>query len=121
MHWSWVAQIASDALLVILVVRLLSLKLHSVYRFFCAFLAFDLISSFGTILSESIHIAHFDYRVYWICMRVLAWIFYLCIVYALLHAMLLKLPGIYKISKRVLNITFVSVVALSLFTIRLDV
>lgn len=121
MNWTLVAQAASDALLIVLVIRLLSLKLHSVYRFFAAFLAFDFVSSFGTILREAVHIPHFDYRIYWMCMRIVAWTFYLCIVYALLHAILLKLPGIYRTSKRVLNITFVLVVALSLLTIRLDV
>lgn len=121
MNWMWVAQTASDVLLIILVIRLLSLKLHSVYRIFAAFLAFDFLSSLGTIVRETTHIPHFDYRIYWMCMRVVAWTFYLCIVYALLHAILLKLPGIYKTSKKILNVTFVSVIALSLFTIRLDV
>ncbi len=121
MNWSWVAQATSDVLSVALIVRLLLLKLHSVYRVFCAFLVFDLISSLGAVAREFVLIPHFDFRLYWISVRVISWIFYLCIVYALLHAILAKLPGIYRTSKKVLNVTFVSVVAFSLLTIRLDV
>lgn len=122
MNWSWIAQAASDSLAVVLIIRLLSLKLHTVYRVFCAFLIFDVLSSLIAVIYQLVpHLNIDDYRVFWICYRFVSWVFYLCLVYGLLHAILLKLPGIYKASKRVLNVASAAVVAVSLITTRLDV
>ncbi len=121
MSWGSIAEATIDILSMVLIVRLLRWRLHNVYRIFCVFLIFDLLSSAATFAEESIHSARFDYRITWICFNVVGWILSLCIVYGLLQAMLAGLPGIRSFSRKLLSITFVSVVIISLLTIRLDV
>ena len=121
MHWSRIAQIASDVVAIILIIRLLKLRLHSVYRVFCIFLVFDLVASLITTIESVVKSPSFDYRLTWIGFRLVAWALYLCLVYGLLDAILSGLPGIKTLSKKILNGTFALVVALGLLTIRLDI
>jgi hypothetical protein len=121
MNWSSVAQATSDILSIILIVRLLNLRLHSVYRIFCIFLAFDLLFSIVSWVEELLHNPRLDYRITWICLSVVGWILSLCLVYGLLQAILAGLPGILHFSRKLLNVTFIAVVMVSLLTIKLDV
>lgn len=119
-----IAQYISDGLAVALVVRLLLLRLHTVYRVFSAFLLLDLLSSFVFFLEKFAYRSHFayrswmDYRVTWMILRPLAWVLILWMVYALLDAMLANLPGILKLSRRILNGVFVAAVLVALLTAR---
>ncbi len=106
------------SLSIILIARLLTLRLHKVYRVFCAFLVLDLIASFHCFLEALIHDPRLDYRLTWIGLRVVAWILSLWMVYGLLHATLEGLPGILRFSRKLLNITFLSVMVLGLLTVR---
>jgi hypothetical protein len=106
---------------VVLSVRLLSLRLHSIYRIFCIFLAFDLFFSVVSWLEELIHNPRLDYRITWISLSVIGWILSLCLVYGLLQAILAGLPGILRFSRKLLNVTFIAVVVVTLLTMRIDV
>lgn len=121
MNWSHIAEVTSTIFSIVLVIRLLWLKLHHVYRIFCAFLIFDLFSSLILGVEFAVHNPHLDYRITWIGLRIGYWILSLWIVYGLLHAILAGLPGILRFSRKLLNITFASVVVVSLLTMRLDV
>ena len=110
-----IAQYISDGLELALILRLLSLRLHSVYRVFCAFLIFDLCLSGVFLGSTYAHDPHL-YRSVWLVLRPVAWALSLWMVYALLDAMLANLPGILRASRKVLNIAFVAALAIALVT-----
>lgn len=120
MNWTSVAEVTSDILSVVVIVRLLSLRLHHVYRIVCAFLAFDLVSSIIGHIEGLLHNPKLDYRITWIGLSVVGWILLLWMVYGLLQAVLATLPGILRLSKKLLNVTFVSVVVVTLLTSRVD-
>jgi hypothetical protein len=120
MNWSAIAEATSDILSIVLIVRLLSLRLHHVYRIFCAFLVFDIVSSLIGLGEQLFHNPRFDYRITWISLSIVGWIVSLCLVYGLLQAILGGLPGILRFSRKLLNITFISVLVLSILTIKLD-
>lgn len=120
MNWSSIAQATSDILAIILIVRLVSLRLHTVYRIFSVFLICDLSFSLIDRMESFIHNARFDYRLTWISGTVIGWVLALCMVYALLQAILGELPGILRFSRKLLNITFIAAIALSLITSRID-
>lgn len=116
MNWSHIAQGVSDALTVVLIVRLSLLRLNSVYRVFCIFLLFELIASSVTFLEVFAHNPRFDYRLTWIGLRVIAWVLSLWMVYALLEAVLGTLHGILRLSRKILNYAFVGAIAIALLT-----
>lgn len=118
MDWSRTAEIASDCVAIALVLRLLTLRLHRVYRIFCLFLILEVILS-G--VSLWIHVAHpkgVNYGVVWLSFTPIGWILYIAMVYTLLSALLTKLPGILKFSRRVLHLSFLAAVVIGLATAR---
>jgi hypothetical protein len=110
-----IGQYLSDGLAIALIIRLLALRLHSVYRVFCAFLIVDLFSSLVFLLEKSAYL-RLDYRLTWMTIRPIIWILCLWMVYALLDAMLGNLPGILRISRKLLNFAFVAALILAFFT-----
>jgi hypothetical protein len=113
-----IAQYISDALAVALILRLLLLRLHTVYRVFCAFLVLDLLSSLVFFLEKLFYRPGMDYRVTWMIIRPLAWALSLWMVYALLDAMLAKLQGILRLSRKILNIAFAAALLGAFLTAR---
>lgn len=118
MNWVRIAEIISDVLAIILIIRLYTLHLHSVYRVFCLFLISEiaflsLITVAGRFLDT---IPGYDYRVLWIISRVVAWTLSLWMVYALLHAILENLPGLRAFSRKLLTITLAFSIALGVVT-----
>lgn len=120
MNWTRIAEVTSDILTVVVIVRLLGLRLHHVYRILCAFLSFDLVSSLVGDVERLLHNPSLDYRITWIALSVVGWVLSLFMVYGLLQAILASLPGILRLSKKLLNVTFVSVVIVTLLTSRID-
>lgn len=116
MNWNHLGQGLSDALAIVLIVRLSVLRLRSVYRVFCIFVLFELVASLITYLEAVAHDPRFDYRITWVSLRVIAWVLSLWMVYALLEAALRTLPGILRFSRRLLNSTFVVAVVIALMT-----
>ena len=105
--WNYVVQSLDLALGFLLIMRLLSLKLHGVYARFCFLLLADLLGSFLWFL---LHATRFkvDYRVVWLVDRTIVWGLTLWTVYGLFGAILANLPGIAKLSHKVLNLAFTS-------------
>ena len=117
MNWSWILHRASDALGLALIIRLLVLRLQSVYRVFCLFLVWDLVQSVVAAALAS----HPDvYRVVWIGLRVVAWVLSLWTVYALLDAVLAKYPGVLRFSKVLLNSSLSIALLIALGTARAE-
>jgi len=107
MNWAQIAFGLSGLLSVILVMRLISLRLHDVYRVFCGFLLFETFSQIFIAFERYSALGHhMDYRITWLVMRMGYWLLSIWMVYALLRAILQRLPGILRLSKRVLNIAF---------------
>lgn len=118
MDWPSITQYVELCLGFVLVARLLSLHLHRVYRYFCIFLLADISGTliWAVQLRTQGTPLHFDYRIAWLCERLVTWIFTLLTVYALLDAILARLPGILKLSRKVLNISFAVAVLIGLLT-----
>ena len=105
MNWARAAFGLSDILSIVLIVRLISLRLHHVYRVFCCFLLFQVLTTSVTFLERFTSLNQVvDYRITWLVMRVGLWTLSIWMVYALLQAILEKLPGILRASQRALNI-----------------
>ncbi|MBV9762019.1 MAG: hypothetical protein JO340_15760 [Acidobacteriaceae bacterium] len=111
-----IAQYISGGLALALVMRLLLLRLHRVYKVFCAFLLFDLFSSAVFFVLTYGSFAHADYRIVWMALRPAAWILSLWMVYALVDAVLANLPGIRRLSHKILNGAFVGALLVALLT-----
>jgi len=117
MHWLSVAQYVELCLGFILVARLLSLRLHRVYRYFCVFLLADISGILiWSVQKYTWRTYHFDYRIAWLVEHVVIWVFTLLTVYALLDAILARLPGILKLSHKVLNLSFAAAIVVGLLT-----
>jgi hypothetical protein len=113
MNLTRAAQELSYILSVCLVLRLLFLRLHVVYRVFSVFLVFDVLSSSVAFYELFVHNAHLDYRLTWIAMRIVAWALTLWMVYAFISAVLHSVPGILKFSRKLLNYIFPIAIALA--------
>jgi hypothetical protein len=118
MNWPSVTQYVELCLGFALVAKLLSLHLHRVYGYFSIFLIADISGSL--VWALQVHTQgtplQFDYRIAWLAERLTIWIFTLLTVYALLGAILAQLPGILKLSRRVLNCSFVAAIVISFLT-----
>jgi hypothetical protein len=114
MDWLSVAQYVELCLGFILVARLLSLRPHRVYRYFCVFLVADISGILvWSVQKYTWHTYHFDYRIAWLTEHVVVWVFTLLTVYALLDAILAHLPGILKLSHKV---SFLAAIVVGLLT-----
>lgn len=117
MTWDRAALLINDLVGVLLILRLLRLRLHRVYHVFCAFIILDLGGS--TLLGASL-IFHFDYRIVWLGCAAAGWVATLWMVYSLLDAMLVSVPGILRFSRNLLNIAFLCAVVIALITAKPD-
>jgi hypothetical protein len=115
MNWLRVGFALSDLLSILLIIKLVVLRLHSVYRVFCAFLFFQVLSESVAFIEKFTPLDNFmDYRITWLIMRLGSWTLSLWVVYALLRDILANLPGILSFARKVLLfiIPFAVVVAL---------
>lgn len=121
MNWTYIPQGVNDVLCLVLVVRLLSLKLHRVYRVFCAFLCIQLLSSLIYLLEKELGPGrHPDYRLTWIPLQIALLILSLWMVYALLRDVLAGLPGILRFSRNLLNAIFLVSLGFALWSARAE-
>ena len=115
MHWTLVAEIISDALALILIFRLLSLRLHSVYGVFCLFLVFEIAMSLATLAETHLYGA-FDYRTIWACSRVVSWVLSIWIIYRLLGAILANYPALQAFSRKIFGCAIVLAIVVGFLT-----
>ena len=119
MNWPRVAFALSDALSVVLIMRLVMLRLHDIYRVFCAFLIFQVLSESFVIIEKFTSLNNrIDYRITWLVMQLISWILSIWMVYALLNAILRRLPGILRISRNALNVSLGLALAIALVSAR---
>lgn len=106
----YIAQALEIALGSILIIKLLNLRLHLVYRLFSFFLVVELAGSVTWLAQRFLayQTLQLDYRVVWVAERSLVWSLIVPTVYVLLGAVLRTLPGILSFSRRYLNLTFVA-------------
>ncbi len=118
MSWVRAGQGINIALGLILIVRLLRLRLQRVYRIFCVFLACEFAASLLAYAKTVVPNALPDYRIVWVLGRAVIWIVTLWTVYALLEAVLKNLPGVLRLSRRLLNWVFIAALIFGLLTAR---
>jgi len=121
MNWNRIAQNISDVLCIILVVRLLSLRLHRVYKVFSVFLCLQLLGSLIAVIESHLVPGQYpDYRITWIALEMGLWVLSLWMVYALLRGVLAGLPGILNFSRKLLNGTFVAALGFAFWSARAE-
>ncbi|MBV9035390.1 MAG: hypothetical protein JO182_12955, partial [Acidobacteriaceae bacterium] len=115
MNWELIVQCSNLALGILLIIRLFSTKLYKVYKPFCIFLITDLIIIASWVLSAAFKpfSGHF-YLLTWLIVQPLVWLFTLLMVYSLLERILVQLPGVLRLSKRVLHGTFLLAILIGL-------
>ncbi len=118
MSWVRIEEGADIGLRLALAIRLLALRLHRVYRIFFLFLVSELAFSLAILVKDFAPDALPDYRLMWITIQTIVWIFTLATVYALLDTVLAKLPGILGFSRKLLNGTFAIAILLGLASAR---
>lgn len=118
MEWSRTAEIASDCVAIALVLRLLTLQLHRVYSLFCLFLIFEVALSGVALWIHTADPAGVNYGVVWLSTAPVGWVLYIAMVYTLLTALLTKLPGILRFSRRVLHLSFLAALVIGIATAR---
>jgi hypothetical protein len=109
MNWESIVQCSNLALGIFLIVRLFSIRLYKTYKLFCVFLAADLLGSVLWALNEVFRVI--SYRSYlsaWLVIRPVVWLFTLLTIYSLLEKILVQLPGLLRLSKRILNLVFLA-------------
>ncbi|SRR5579875_205741 len=118
MDWPQIAEAVSDGLEVAIIVRLLSLGLHRVYRVFCIFLVFEVLMSGLAFWIQLTHPAGWNYKVVWLIFDPISCVLYVALVYALLSALLAKFPGILNFSRKILHVSFIAAAIIGAFTAR---
>ena len=116
MNWIFLSQYADIVLASILVLRLLSLRLHRIYVILAVFVAYDAVQSVIALLELATRNPQVDDRVIWMIMRSLAWVVSLWMVHSLLAAILQKLPGISRLSRILFKGVFLGATTLALLT-----
>lgn len=107
MNWELIVQCSNITLGIFLIIRLFSSKLYKVYEAFCIFLITDLIVIASWILSIAFKLPSGRfYLLTWLIVRPVSWLFMLLMVYSLLGNILVQLPGVLRLSKRVLHGVF---------------
>jgi hypothetical protein len=116
--WTNAVQYATEALAIVLILRLLSLRNRHqrVYIVFSLFLAIELLSTAVYFVSIQWW-SGVDYRLLWICSTFVLWLFSLAVVYSLAQAILAELPGILRFSRRLLNTIFPLALVIALSTV----
>lgn len=99
---------------VLLLAKLFACDLYKPYRAFCCFLIADLAGSFLWLLNRIFPVL--DNRMIWLVDRVVVWCLTFWTVLALLNAVLKNYPGILRLSRRVLHITFALIVIVSVIS-----
>lgn len=123
--WEYIAQYLGIGLSTFLIVRLLSLRLHAVYRVFALFLLVDLTGSVLWLFSrfspsglQTFLTSKFDYRIVWTVDHLLTSAALVVSTYLLLGDILRELPGILRFSRRLLNGSFVVAALITTLTVR---
>jgi hypothetical protein len=118
--WIGATQYATEALALVLILRLLLLRQRreGVYIVFVLFLTFQLLSSAEYFVSSRWFPDKIDYRLTWLFSTIIGWFFSLALVYSLSKAVLAGLPGVFRFSRILLNLLFPLAIVLALSTVR---
>jgi hypothetical protein len=100
---SWGIETAPALLLLI---RLYFLRLQGVYRVFVVYLIAEILGPLLYTLSGKLF--RVDYRVLYFCSRPIYWFLYIAMVYALARVIMRGVPGVYDLSRKVLQASFLA-------------
>jgi hypothetical protein len=117
MTWDRLAVLINALLGVLLVVRLLSLRLHRVYGVFCALIIVQLAGALVIFLQITAP-NHVDYRKSWLLLTVAGWVASLSLLYVFLGAVMHRLRGLLSFSRKLLNIVFAAAAIVTLLITR---
>jgi hypothetical protein len=92
----------------VLLIRLYFLRLQGVYRVFVVYLIAEILGPLLYLLSGTIF--RLDYRVLYLSSRPIYWFLYIAMVYALARVIMRSVPGVYDLSRKVLQVSFIAAV-----------
>lgn len=121
MNWQSTIQGCNLTLGILLIVKLFSTKLYKLYRLFCLFLIADFTASALWFLSSALGM--FPDRFYafaWMTITPAVWLCTLLMVYSLLEKILSQLPGLLRLSKQILHVTFLLALVVGLVSAKLE-
>jgi hypothetical protein len=94
------------ALAVLLLIRIYFLRLQGVYRVFVIYLIAEIVGPLAyAVLQKAVD---FDYRIWFLLSRPLYWFLYIAMVYALSQTVMRSVPGVYRLSRKVLQWSFIA-------------
>ncbi len=94
------------ALAVLLLIRIYLLRLQGVYRIFVVYLIAEIVGPLAyAVLRKAIGL---DYRVWFLLSRPLYWFLYIAMVYALSQTVMRSVPGVSRLSRKVLQWSFIA-------------
>ncbi len=121
MNWEYAVQCLNLALGISLIVRLFRIRLHRIYKLFCAFLIADLFGSVLWILNQLFALfSDYHYLFIWLVIKPVVWLFTLLMVYSLLGKILVQLPGLLRLSRQVLHVVFFLALVVGLVSARYE-
>jgi hypothetical protein len=121
MNWQSIVQYLNLTLGIVLIIKLFSAKLYRIYELFCLFLAADLLGSALWISDRTWGLLSDNFYVLaWLIIRPGVWVFTLLMVYSLLEKILSQLPGLLRLSKRILHTTFFLALMVGVVSARLE-
>ena len=121
MNWEHVVQCLKLALGILLIIRLFSTKLYRAYKLFCGFLIADLSGLLLYVLNKVFGvISSYFYFIAWLTLEPVIWLFTLLMVYSLLEKILVQLPGLLRLSRRLLHLVFLIALAIGLTSARYE-
>jgi hypothetical protein len=117
MNWDQLGLWSTSLLGVALILRLRWLRIESVYRVFCFYVAYQIgCSIVVAFLLIDVYRQRAYYPVVYLVMLAVGWAVTLWVVYALLETILKNLPGIWRFSRIFLQATFVASLPIGIIT-----
>jgi hypothetical protein len=120
MSWEHSVEAVDTVLGTVLIGKLWVSGLYQRYRVFCLFLFVSLVSSYAWVVMRLGAFQSVDYRIVWLSTSLPVWLLTVFMVYTHMEKILVNLPGIAKLSKKVLDAACISAVAIGLISALLE-
>lgn len=116
MNWEYAVEAVDTLLGTALIAKLWFSGLFKTYRIFCLFFVFSLASSYAWMLMFLRAFQWVDYRIVWLSTSLPVWLLTVFMAYSHMDKILVNLPGIAKLSRKVLNFACISATALGVIS-----
>jgi hypothetical protein len=116
MNWEYTVETVDTVLGTALIAKLWFSGLFKTYRIFCLFFLFSLASSYAWLLMFLRAFQSIDYRIVWLSTSFPVWLLTVFMAYSHMDKILVNLPGIAKLSRKVLNRACIGAIAIGVIS-----